>query len=65
MDIDHTEHNRQVDLMEEHRLKTGEHIDPVTGAKLPKDAKGKQMVLLRDPNRQQRRELKRWRKKVS
>ncbi len=54
--IDHTEHNRHVAEMEARHAETGQYIDPVTGRELP-------TPLVRDPNREQRRRLARWRKR--
>jgi hypothetical protein len=60
-------HNANVDKMEAHHLKTGKHIDPVTGVEMPKTEVGTaccKILLKRDPNRYERRLLWKWRKSV-
>lgn len=56
-------HNEIVDQMHEHHRKTGQWIDPVTKAELPTDGRGRPIVLVKDPNRKQRRDLAKWRRR--
>ena len=50
------EHHRQHDLMMAEHTATGIYRDPVSGREFPPGG-----VMLRDPNREQRRRLKAWR----
>lgn len=50
-------HNAHVAAMEENFVKTGRWIDPVSGKEFPRG-----QLMKRDPNREERRRLERWRK---
>lgn len=50
-------HNAHVTAMEENFVKTGRWIDPVSGKEFPRG-----QLMKRDPNREERRRLERWRK---